>query len=218
MARSALEKVGLTGFENRDARALSGGESQRVVLARSLVLDPEVLLLDEPANHMDKAGVRRTEEIFLRLNEDHGKTVIFTTHDLLSGQRLAHRVINLFHGKLAPTSPENMFRGTPVDGGSVFRAGGLSISLPAPILQGSYVAIDPARIKLSRNTPDRAGRNTLEGRVVALTRENGGVRVEVEAGELIHVRLSADAPDVQAPALGDKVWLTLEDDAVSVLP
>ena len=52
-ALAALEMVGLAGFEHRYARSLSGGESQRVALARALVLEPTVLLLDEPSNHME---------------------------------------------------------------------------------------------------------------------------------------------------------------------
>lgn len=101
-ARAALQTVGLVGFENRFARSLSGGETQRVALARALVLEPEVLLLDEPANHMDTDSVRRTEETVLELNTKRGTTVVLTSHDIVQVKALAHRVICLSEGKIVP--------------------------------------------------------------------------------------------------------------------
>lgn len=101
-ASAALDKVGLAGFEHRYALALSGGESQRVALARALVLDPEVLLLDEPANHMDVESVKRTEEIVLELNRTQGKTVVLTTHNLDQVQSFTTRVLRLSEGTLSP--------------------------------------------------------------------------------------------------------------------
>lgn len=105
-ARASLETVGLAGFDNRYARSLSGGESQRVALARGLVLEPEVLLLDEPANHMDRESVRRTEETVLDLNKKRGTTIILTSHDIVQVKALAHRVLCLSEGKIVPRLPE----------------------------------------------------------------------------------------------------------------
>lgn len=106
-SRAALETVGLVGFEDRYARSLSGGEAQRVALARALVLEPEVLLLDEPANHMDRDSVQRTGETVLELNEKRGTTIVLTSHDIVQVQALAHRVICLWEGKIAPSSPDS---------------------------------------------------------------------------------------------------------------
>jgi tungstate transport system ATP-binding protein len=101
-ALAALDHVGLAGFENRGARSLSGGESQRVALARALVLDPEVLLLDEPGNHMDRASIQRCEEIVRRLNRERGLTVVLTTHNTNQAEVLAHRVLRLEDGAIFP--------------------------------------------------------------------------------------------------------------------
>jgi tungstate transport system ATP-binding protein len=105
-ALASLEKVGLSGFEKRPARSLSGGESQRVALARSLALDPEVLLLDEPSNHLDRESASRIEEIVLDMNGKHGKTIILATHDAFTVKKLAHQVINLVQGKILGDSGE----------------------------------------------------------------------------------------------------------------
>ncbi len=95
MALEALRAVGLDGFQDRKAQTLSGGEAQRVALARLLVLDPPVLLLDEPGNHLDKLSVELTEKIVLHKNIEHGTTVIFTTHNMAHAESLATRVLHV---------------------------------------------------------------------------------------------------------------------------
>jgi tungstate transport system ATP-binding protein len=97
-AMSALRRVGLSGFEHRNARTLSGGETQRVALARALVLDPDVLLLDEPANHMDRESIDRTFETVVEMNGKYGTTIVLTTHDISGIQHIVHRVIHLQQG------------------------------------------------------------------------------------------------------------------------
>jgi ABC-type sulfate/molybdate transport systems ATPase subunit len=217
IARRALEEVDLINFENRHARSLSGGESQRVALARALVLDPEVLLLDEPENHLDKVSAARTEEIFLRMNRDEGKTVIFTTHNLHRGQRLAHRVFNLFRGKTVPADPDNLFRGELSEDGSAFRTDRISVKLPIAETQGRYLTIDPRGIILSHHLPHPSIPNTFEGRVVAMSEENGQIRVQVEAGERLHLIMSSDASIVRETELGQRVWLVVKEGAITIL-
>jgi tungstate transport system ATP-binding protein len=75
----ALETVGLEGFRDRDARELSGGEAQRVAMARALALDPEVLLLDEPLANIDRETVLLLETVIASL-PSRGTTVVMTTH------------------------------------------------------------------------------------------------------------------------------------------
>jgi len=91
---SALCKVGLSGFGKRKSRELSGGEVQRVALARALVLEPKVLLLDEPTSNIDKASLALIETLISDLPLQ-GITVIMSTHDLAQPERLAGRVVSL---------------------------------------------------------------------------------------------------------------------------
>ena len=76
----ALETVGLERFRDRDARELSGGEAQRVAMARALALDPEVLLLDEPLANIDRETAGLLEAVIASL-PSRGTTVVMTTHD-----------------------------------------------------------------------------------------------------------------------------------------
>ncbi|NMB79037.1 MAG: ABC transporter ATP-binding protein [Methanomicrobiales archaeon] len=98
--RSALELVGLSGFEERRAVTLSGGEMQRVALARAMVTEPEVLLLDEPTANLDPVSLELIEDLILRIRAEFKTTIIMSTHDMNQGQRLADRIGVIMNGSL----------------------------------------------------------------------------------------------------------------------
>jgi tungstate transport system ATP-binding protein len=85
----ALQMVGLVDYRDRAARKLSGGEVQRVAIARALVIEPEVLLLDEPTANLDPVSLSRMEEILLRIVGEGETTVLIATHDMSQGQRVS---------------------------------------------------------------------------------------------------------------------------------
>jgi len=103
-----LEEVGLLAQAEQPARLLSGGEQQRLSLARALVLEPRVLFLDEPTASLDPASTAAIESIVLRAR-DRGTKIIFITHDLGQARRLADDLIFLHQGRLAEHSPARQF-------------------------------------------------------------------------------------------------------------
>ena len=111
----ALEQVGLLRLAQRRARKLSGGEAQRVALARAIVLEPEVLLLDEPTANLDPYNVRLIEEIVADLNRRRGATVVLVTHNVFQARRLAHRVGLLLEGRLLEVAETEAFFNAPAD-------------------------------------------------------------------------------------------------------
>ncbi len=111
-ARAALERVGLDGLADRPARRLSGGEQQRLALARASALDPEVLFLDEPCASLDPAATRAVEEIVLGIAA-RGTKVVMTTHDLGQARRLAGEVLFLHRGRLLEHAPAAEFFAGP---------------------------------------------------------------------------------------------------------
>ena len=94
-----LERVGLADLAQRPARRLSGGEQQRLALARALARDPEILLLDEPTANLDPAATRSVEEIVLMAAQS-GIKIVMASHDLGQVRRLAGDVIFLVRGAL----------------------------------------------------------------------------------------------------------------------
>lgn len=101
----ALDMVELSGFQKRKARELSGGEVQRVAMARALAIRPEVLLLDEPLASVDRETANLLETLIVSLPKQ-GTSVIMTTHDPGQPQRLAGERIHLVAGQLA-TAPRH---------------------------------------------------------------------------------------------------------------
>jgi UDP-glucose/iron transport system ATP-binding protein len=95
-----LEQVGLSGFATQDVSVLSGGEQQRVSLARTLANRPEVLLLDEPTSALDEESKLGIEELVRSLIHDHGLTCVMVTHDREQARRMCERVILLEAGRL----------------------------------------------------------------------------------------------------------------------
>jgi molybdopterin-binding protein len=97
----ALQELGLAGLENRDVRVLSGGEAQRVALARALVLEPDVLLLDEPTSSLDVTIQRQFREDLGRVTREHARSVILITHDPSDAFAAADRVLVMQEGRVA---------------------------------------------------------------------------------------------------------------------
>ncbi|MFO0144758.1 MAG: ATP-binding cassette domain-containing protein, partial [Betaproteobacteria bacterium] len=111
-ARAALEMVGLAALADRPARRLSGGEQQRLALARAAALSPEVLFLDEPCASLDPTATRAVEEIVGTLAA-RGTKIVMTTHDLGQARRLAGEVLFLNRGRLREQTPAAAFFNQP---------------------------------------------------------------------------------------------------------
>ena len=110
-----LRQVGLHELAQQRARTLSGGEAQRVSLARAMVLQPDVLLLDEPTANLDPYNVGLIEEIVRALNERQGTTMVLVTHNVFQARRLAHRVGLLLEGRIVEVAEVAAFFGSPRD-------------------------------------------------------------------------------------------------------
>ncbi len=107
-----LEMAGLADFADQPARALSGGEQQRLALARALASEPDVLLLDEPTANLDPASTAVIEDLVRRAHRA-GAKIIFVTHDAGQAKRLADDVLFLHRGRLVEQGPAAAFFAAP---------------------------------------------------------------------------------------------------------
>ena len=124
-AAAALRRFGLDPLADRPARLLSGGEQQRLALARAWALRPEVLFLDEPCAQLDPGATRSIESMIEGFAAD-GITVVMTTHDLAQARRLAEDVAFLHRGRLLEAGPSAaFFAGPGSPEARAFLAGGL---------------------------------------------------------------------------------------------
>ena len=111
-AREFLQRVGLADRAERPARRLSGGEQQRLAIARALARDPTVLFLDEPTASLDPAATKAIEDLVVDI-ADSGVKVVMATHDLGSARRLAGEVVLMHRGRILEAGPAAAFFMTP---------------------------------------------------------------------------------------------------------
>jgi tungstate transport system ATP-binding protein len=107
-ARDVLEAVGLADVADRPARVLSGGEQQRLALARAWALGPEVLFLDEPTANLDPGATREVESLIGQIRAG-GTKIVMTTHNLGQARRLGDEILFLSQGRLVERTPVDRF-------------------------------------------------------------------------------------------------------------
>ena len=223
----ALETVGLSGFGERQPAELSGGQRQRVALARCLVMEPDIVVLDEPLANLDAHLRVAMMEVFSAFHSETGATMIYVTHDQAEAMALADRIAVMFDGRFAQVdSPERNY-GFPTDETvarfigegavvtvSVLRADGdiafadlFGQETPIPAAAGApngsaTLCIRPDRCRID---PDGA----IEARVLRSTYRGSHWLADAEprtgAGEVLHIQCSAQPPDD-----GDTVRIAVE--------
>jgi tungstate transport system ATP-binding protein len=208
--RKSLERLNIDHLAGQQSSRLSGGEKQKVALARTLAVEPEVLIMDEPFSYLDQASVQVMESFI----EHYPKTLIFSTHTLLQGQALADQVVTLVNGQPVQTPLVNLFHGIIVKG--LFNTGKINIVLPKAVNSGKHIAIDPGQIVISREALASSMRNHFQGRITNIGEAKGNVRLCVDAGESFDVLITHQALQELQLTLGDSVWVNFKSNAVSI--
>ena len=234
-----LKAVQLSGYESRYPGELSGGQQQRVAVARSLVVEPEILLLDEPLSNLD-ANLREEMRFEIRrLHETFGITTLYVTHDQAEAMVISDRIAVLERGRVAQVgTAEDLFErpqtrfvaqfigrtnlvdGVVVEAGLVARDG-LRLRVPtADIRPGGSVAVSirPHAITLIPGDAPRvasAGENVLRGVVSRVSYVGAGVDYEVDVHGVI-LRVAAPASTRVAP--GASVSLVVPITGCRALP
>lgn len=191
-----LDKVGLRQFAHRPAHSLSGGEAQRAGLARALVTEPDVLLLDEPTASVDAAHGKQIEAILAETCRQRRMTVVLSTHQYDQAYRIADEVLIMRDGRMLEKEPENVFKGRieeSADGPVVNLDGGVTLRSDTTARGPAHIVISSRDIRLARppSKPDAA--NTLAVVVTAAAVDGDRIRLDVEAGPRLDAGPHLDA-------------------------
>ncbi len=222
----ALELVGMENFFDYDARGLSGGETKRVALARALVLQPEVLLCDEPTANVDNENQEIILHIIERINKERKGSIIFSTHYLSQGQRLADHTLLLQNGTLSDIASDNIYRVNVIDsteeGCLCQLTGQLFLRLPAHAFPAetkvAKVHIDPDSIIFNPKTTSSAEGNLLSGHITDLAQDSGRIRVVIDVGVKLTAVLSMVQYRLEKPAIGDKMQIFVPHSGIHFTP
>jgi molybdate transport system ATP-binding protein len=240
-ARAAgwLDRVGLADLARARVSALSGGQSQRVALARALVLEPSVLLLDEPLAALDsRTRIAVRSELRRHLDGFPGCAVL-VTHDALDAIVLGDRIVVIEHGRVVqegtPLSVArhprtdyvarlvgvNLLRGVATADGVTLESGAVVVTAPdASVAAGrpALVAFGPAAVALHRHRPSGSPRNVWPATVVGLEWHPAGVRIEL-AGTVACVADVTSAAVAELELVpGREVWAAVKATEVTAYP
>lgn len=226
-----LKLVNLEGYDARNVSELSGGEQQRVALARSLVMQPKLLLLDEPLSNLD-ARLRDKMRMELKeLQSQLGITTIFVTHDQTEALTMSDRIAVFDQGNCVQvgtpheiyTEPANVFVANFIGDTNLFKVqiennkailnSKMSLDLCKDSL-GEYISIRPQDILISDKTEGHL--NTLSGIVKKISMSGSLIEyiVTLEALELKVIKLNTVGPEYKR---GQEVYLTIEQRCIKIL-
>ena len=220
-----LEMVDLAAFKQESAMELSGGETQRIALARALALSPRVLLCDEPTSSVDVENQAAIVAILKKINTTLDISIIFTTHDRLQAAGLAHHTLVLEGGSLVSAIYDNIFACIVMESADNQVMCRLQNSVNLLLHAGKNglepgkrrICIDPEKIVLLQNEPGPETVGILQGKVVQLMADNDRIRMVVNVGVMMTVLLGHDNYRELCPVIGDRVWLLMQAGAVANL-
>ena len=237
MAVEKLRLVGLTGLEKRAPSELSGGQQQRVAVARALVLEPQVLLFDEPLSNLDAKLRRRVREDIRELQQNLELTVAYVTHDQEEALAVSDRIIVMSNARIAQVGsprelyeqPANLFVADFIGDANLLPAtiaevhgtsarvqlDALAIDLPSRGLPPGPVklAIRPDAIRISPQAPSDPA---IQAQVRKASYLGTHVEYEVASsvGEVFIVEYGGQDP----LPVGADVWMQLADRGVAIVP
>jgi tungstate transport system ATP-binding protein len=235
----ALELVKLQDLTMRHANQLSGGEKQRVSLARAIILDKEVLLLDEPTANLDPASVNIIEDAINVLKENREKTVITATHNMFQAEKLADKLALLMNGMVAETGYtnelfnrpskimasftvlENKFTGNSridEDGLSVVDIGeGIEIKTTAKKSGRITIHIQPVDLIISKELFESSARNRFKGKIVSVSDLGSIVKLKVDIGREFVIQITNRSYKEMGLNVDSEVYVTFKASSVSVI-
>ena len=238
LAEESAAQLGIQGLMERDARALSGGEAQRVAVARAMALDPDVLFLDEPASNLDAMARTALIEDLEHVARDGRHATVLATHDRADAFSLADRVIVLRDGRVVQSGcPEDLFE-NPVDP-FIAAVTGAELSFRASVTSSQdgllVVRVDetellaagsaapgdrvrvvyrPEDLFLSRAEVQGSPRNRFQARVTELRPAGSLLRVRLEgAGHWVAV-ITRAAADELSLEVGGRIWVQVKATAL----
>ncbi len=237
--KDALSLVKLSGCEKRLARKLSGGEQQRVSLARALALNTELLLLDEPTANLDPKNVSIIEETISRINREFNTTIVVATHNIFQAETLTNRVALLLGGKMTQIgAPQQILRGPSINLATFARLENVFSGNSKILREGtSVIEVDDAvkieaalkksgkvtafvrseDIIVSRKILPSSARNVFEGKIVEISDFGPVVKLRVDTGKEFVVQITKRSFVEMRLNVGSRVFLTFKASSVHLV-
>jgi molybdopterin-binding protein len=215
---SALDALGLNGFQHRRAGKLSGGETKRVALARCLLANSTLLLLDEPTAHADSSSASLIEQC-CREQAAKGRAVIVTSHRGGFGYRIADRIVDLADGKIRE-SHLNLLKGQVVrkdDGHMQFRSDDANFRVPLRDGEFRVAVLDGRDILLSVQPLESSARNSIKGTLTAVVQQSDDTySINIDCGIPLKTVVTDSSVGEFDLKIGRTVYVTFKASSVAL--
>jgi len=239
--QAMLELTGMSGCARRKAGTLSGGETQRLAIARALISRPEILLLDEPTANLDPDSVLNVERLLAAIIQERKTTIIVSTHDMNQARRLADRVGVMMKGRLMQVSSpddifsapqsievagfvgmENMFSGTILarnEGLVTVDVAGREVQALADYRAGTevHLFLRPEDVTLFQRREAGSARNSFAGKINRIFIFGALSRVEIDCGFPIAALVTRESLEDMGLAVGAVVHVSFKATALHVI-
>ncbi|MCL2688197.1 MAG: ATP-binding cassette domain-containing protein, partial [Methanobrevibacter sp.] len=233
-----LEKVGLEGYENQKASTMSGGEIQRLAFARALIVNPEILLLDEPTANLDPETTERIGKLIQDIRENEDTAIVMATHNLILGQKLCDEIaiINKKIYQFGKTEnlfkkPDNKFVAEFVGMGNIQKgvvrkregnltlveSNHLNILSKCDFQEGKkvYVGTRPEDITVTKEKiDDGIDLNQFKGKVLDYHYNGALVDLKIDIGEQFSVYLTKKSFLDLKVNIGSDMWIQFKPESV----
>lgn len=235
----ALKLVHLEGFEKRHARRLSGGEQQRVSLARAIALKTELLLLDEPTANLDPKSAAIIEDAILTVNRELKNAIIMATHNVFQARAMPNRIALMEMGRIREVgTPHEIFSSlsetligfaaldntligeakTHDNGVTIVDLGNNVKIITTARAEGKVsVFISPEDIILSKTRFESSARNLFKGRVTEISDMGPVVKLKVDVGKPFTVQITKRSFEEMKLNLNSEVYIAFKASSVHVL-
>jgi tungstate transport system ATP-binding protein len=235
----ALRLVKLEGFEQRQAKKLSGGEQQRVALARALVLKTKLLLLDEPTANLDPKNASIVEEVIATVNRELKTTIVMATHNMFQAETLPTRIAVINNGRISEVGEPgeifgklsknlasfaavgNTFVGNAADTGSgtTLVDIGNSVSVEVTVQRRGEIRffVSPQDIILSRSPVASSARNVFKGKITGIVDSGSLVKLTVDVGKSFTVQITKRSFNEMGLNLNAEVFIAFKASSVQVI-
>lgn len=221
LIEEALEMVGLRHLEQAPAHKLSGGETQRAVLARAMVLSPEVILCDEPTASVDLENQIKISRLLKEINQEKKITLIFTSHDKRQAASLPQYRIFLEQGKTSRHSYENIFPLHLLKDESPLMNSLRNYKTlqnnTVPSASNGRFRIDPQAIEVLPINNDETASTDIVGKITRLSQDGLSIRMAITCGVRLTVVMQEEIYADLRPLVGEQVRIAFPESAVTLI-
>ncbi len=216
-----LATLKIDHLKKRRVKSLSRGEYQKVAIAQVLVLEPEMILMDEPAANIDTQSMLSIEKTVKNVQKRNNSLIVMTTHSLTQAYRMSPDIVSMREGRIVGFVHENVFYGQINDfaGGlqCIHVCEGVPIVFSTEKRGNSYIAIDPENIVLSQDAVKTSARNTFRGKIVKMESLGINIRLLIDVGVPIYSIITKQSFEEMDITLDSTVCVSFKVNSVEVI-